>query len=386
MELDLYFNPVDFSRFEQEAWTQKNYSLGHLLQKNQDKLKLEKAELVMFGVEEDRNAVESGASQAPDKIRRHLYNLNRIESRLKVLDLGNIKIGSSVNDTYFALRDVCETLLAQKKTVIILGGSQDLTFGISKCFESGSFSLVSVDPKFDFRKGVKHVSSETYLNLIFEKHKRIMQGFTLLGYQNYFIDSAELDFINQNQWEAKRLGQIRYDMASVEPLLRDADIFSFDLNAVRCIDAPGQSFASPNGLYAEEACQIARYAGLADHLKIAGFFNLLPEKGLIGISEKLMAQIVWHFIEGFHNRIVETPNILADDFNQYIIDMEDLDLPLLFYQSRKTGRWWMEIRDAASEEEGRSFIVPCSEEDYVLASKDEIPDRWWKNIRKFNRN
>ena len=57
-----------------------------------------------------------------------------------------------------------------------------------------------------------------------------------------------------------RLGQIRYDMTMIEPVLRNADIFSFDINAVRAIDAPGQYFASPNGLYAKKParCPLCR--------------------------------------------------------------------------------------------------------------------------------
>lgn len=377
MDIELYFKPIDFAKFECTGWAQKKFTLAGLLEKNQEKLKIEKADLVIFGVEEDRNSMVPGSAKAPDKIREHLYNLNRIAPRFKILDLGNLKAGKSENDTYFALKDVCEYIHKKGKTAVILGGSQDLTFGITKGFEDEPYNLVTVDPKFDFKKGVKTINSETYLSLIFGKQQNLLTN-TLLAYQSYFTDSLELDQFSQSCCEAKRLGQIRYDMTLVEPILRNADIFSFDINSVRSIDAPGQYFSSPNGLYSEEACQLARYAGLADNLSVAGFFNVMPSLDKQDITTKLMAQIVWHFLEGFYNRTSEMPGKFANEFNQFLVDLEDIDLPLTFYQSRETGRWWMEIKDT---EEEKQIIIPCTEDDYQTASKNEIPDRWWKNLR-----
>lgn len=383
MDLLDYFDPVDFEKFECADWANKKHTLGTLLQKNQEKLKPEKAELIIIGICEDRNSVVPGAGKAPDEIRKHLYSLNRIGSRFKVLDLGNLKIGHTANDSYFALRDICEQILENKQALIVLGGSQDLTFGMTKAFDGRLFNLATVDPKLDFRKGVKSINSENYLNLIYEKQKN-MYSCTSLAYQNYFVDPTDIDQFNNNQWDVKRLGQVRYDLTSVEPILRDAHVFSFDMNAVRYIDAPGQSMASPNGLYSEEACQIARYAGTSDKLNMAGFFNLIPEKDLTSNSTNLMAQIVWHFMEGFVNRKPEDPSEDSEDFTQYMVDMSNINMTLVFFQSRISGRWWMEISDFENRKNGM-YIIPCDEDDYKKASLGDIPDRWWKNIRKMHK-
>jgi arginase family enzyme len=383
MDFHHYFNPVDFEKFEIAEWASNKLSLGALLQKNAEKLKLEKADLVIIGVEEDRNSSVAGSAKAPDEIRKHLYNLNRIGPRVKIIDLGNLKTGHSVNDSYFALRDICESIIENKQTLIVLGGSQDLTFGITKAYEGRLFNLVTLDPKLDYRKGVKTVNSENYLNLIFEKQKNLY-SYTALGYQNYFVDATELDQFNNLYWDLKRLGQIRYDLSSTEPIFRDANVFSFDFNSLRYPDAPGQSFASPNGLYSEEACQIARYAGTSDALNVAGFFNLIPEKDLSGNSSRLMAQIVWHFIDGVVNRKPEDPTDDSDNFSQFIVDLSDMDMTIGFFQSRLSGRWWMQIDDFDHKGRGM-YLVPCEEDDYVKASHGEIPDRWWKNMRKMHK-
>lgn len=381
MDTKLYLKPIDFSKFKLAPWAQSKFSLGKILEKNQLKLPLCKAEIVIVGVEEDRNAVTRGSAKAPNKIRQHLYSLNRISPRFKILDIGNIKVGKTVNDTYFAVRDVCGSLVEQGKTVVLLGGSQDLTFGITKAFEENSFNLVNVDPKFDFKKGVKTISSENYLNFIVEKQPNLYAQ-TILGYQNYFVDGLELDYVYEVGAEVKRLGEIRYDMVNIEPYLRDADVLSFDINATRLLEAPAQYFGSPNGLYAEEACQIGHYAGMADQLKVAGFFNLIPRLDHDDLSSKLMAQVIWHFLEGFYHKKAETPSGDKENFNEFLLEIDDIDLPLTFYQSQKTGRWWMKITD---EDDTREQIISCTEEDYRLAAQNEIPDRWWRNIRKLNR-
>ena len=41
---------------------------------------------------------------------------------------------------------------------------------------------------------------------------------------------------------------------------------------------------------------------------------------------------------------------------------------LLFLQSKKTGRWWMQMPD-------KRFIA-CSANDYMIAGSNEIPERW----------
>ncbi|SFE61732.1 arginase family protein [Sunxiuqinia elliptica] len=381
MDLTLYLKPTNFSKFKPTPWIQSKFSLGSILEKNQAKLSLDKAQIVLLGVEEDRNAVVTGSAKAPNIIRQHLFNLNRISPRFKILDLGNIKTGKTPNDTYFALRDVCSYLLEIGKTVVILGGSQDLTFGITKAFEATPFNLVNIDPKLDYKKGVKSINSETYLNFIHEKQP-CLYAQTILGYQNYFIDSLELDYCYEQDIDVKRLGEIRYEMAHIEPYLRDTDILSFDINAIRQLEAPAQYFGSPNGLYAEEACQIGHYAGMADQLKIAGFFNLIPHLDTNELSSKLMAQVVWHFLEGFYFKKVEQPTPESEDFNEFLLEIDDIDLPLAFYQSHQTGRWWMKIAD---EENQYERMIACTEEDYKMAAQHEIPDRWWKNIRKLNR-
>jgi len=377
MEWDLYLNSVDFSKFDNNLWSHKRYLLSDLLKKNEEKLLPGKSDIVIIGVEEDRNAIKKGSSDSPNAIRKYLYGLNRISSKFKIRDLGNIKVGKSVNDTYFALREVCRELMKRKTTIVILGGSQDLIRGISMAFEKEPFRLVTIDPMLDFRRGEKTINSDNYLNSILNK-KNKGNSTVILGYQNYFTDREELDYALSVNIQTRRLGQLRYDMQEIEPFFRETDMVGFDLNSIRQTEAPGQYFQSPNGLYPEEACQMIHYAGMGNDVKVAGFFNLIPELDPTDLSSKLMAQIVWHFLEGFYLRIPEDPAVKTCGFTEYNVSMDDIDFILSFYKSDKTGRWWMKIANPGKEED---IFIPCSQKDYEQSCRNEIPDRLLRAVR-----
>ena len=70
---------------------------------------------------------------------------------------------------------------------------------------------------------------------------------------------------------------------------------------------PGQTIPMPNGLSAFQACQMAWYAGVSDHLKSFGLFEVNPETDVTGASDILGAQILWHVMEGIAHRYNDFP-------------------------------------------------------------------------------
>jgi len=55
-----------------------------------------------------------------------------------------------------------------------------------------------------------------------------------------------------------------------------------------------------------------------------------------------------------------------DSFNEF--HMAFAEVETVFLQSKKTGRWWMQLPD--------NKYIACSYQDYLLASSNEIPERW----------
>ena len=69
-------------------------------------LENEKPDLAIIGVLEDRNAgANTGCALGPDYIRDQFYQLFEGSYQTKIVDLGNIRRGETVVDTYIALKN-----------------------------------------------------------------------------------------------------------------------------------------------------------------------------------------------------------------------------------------------------------------------------------------
>ena len=59
-------------------------------------------------------------------------------------------------------------------------------------------------------------------------------------------------------FESYRLGEVSNDITLVEPVLRDANIVSIDLNVIKASEVSSKQKGSPNGLDGKEICAIAQ--------------------------------------------------------------------------------------------------------------------------------
>ena len=242
----------------------------------------------------------AGSGEAANAVRPYLYNLFKGKYKPRIVDLGNIKQGHAVKDSYFAVTSVCHELIKNKTIPIVIGGGQDLTFPIYKAFDKiePTINLVDVDAKFDIGGPDSEFNSAAYVGKIVLHQPNILFNYSNIGYQTYFTAQKEIDLFHKLYFDAYRLGEVRSNMEEVEPIVRSADLLSFDISAIRMSDAPGNGNATPNGFYGEEACAITRYAGLSDKLSAIGFFEINPSKDKRGQTAHLVAQMVWYFIEG----------------------------------------------------------------------------------------
>ena len=170
MDLNGYFDPVSLERPEFE-YLEDNESFSHHISVHTPDLpirELDKHQIAILGIPVDDNAFIQGSRQAPDEIRNKLYQLRKIDRNLRIYDLGNIKNGGSVNDTYFAVRDVMIELMDRNMITIILGGSQDLSRGVFLALEKreGLHQVLTIDSMLDFSGKEDPVNSRNYLNQI----------------------------------------------------------------------------------------------------------------------------------------------------------------------------------------------------------------------------
>ncbi len=389
MDIDLYFEPIELDGYEY-AEKAKRRRLGDVVKAytNANNFpNLEGIDIAILGVLEDRNAVNnSGCSKAPNEIRKYFYRLFEGNYKAKIADLGNIKTGHTVEDTYFAVSRALRELIKNNIVPVVLGGSQDLTFANYQAYEDLGqiINIVSVDPLFDLGNTDNEINSRSYLSKIILHQPNYLFNFSNIGYQTYFVDQEGIDLMKNLFFDTYRLGQVQTNLEEVEPILRNADLISFDISAVRFSDAPANGNASPNGLYGEEACKIAHYAGMSDKLTSIGFYEVNPEKDPNGQTAHLTAQIIWYFVDGFYNRKNELPHQEKRKYIKYHVTLEDEKDELVFYKSKKSERWWMEVplRSSQKVKFKRHHLVPCSYLDYQTALNNELPDRWWRAYQK----
>ena len=341
---------------------------------------ISKINIAIVGVIEDRRNINIVNAVNLSAVRKKLYATFPGNWDASIADLGDILSGDSVEDTYFALKKVTSTLIKNKVIPIVIGGSQDLTYALYRAYDDleQMVNLVSVDNRFDFGKENETISASSYLTKIIINEPNNLFNYCNIGYQTYYNSQEEIDLIEKLFFDAYRLGEISNNIALAEPVFRDADLISFDLNSVKSSDSGNMISFEPNGFNGKEICSLSRYAGISDKVSAFGIFN---HNSTVAESV-LITQIIWYFIEGYHYRSKEYPFGSRANYLKYIVPLENEEL--VFYKSDKTDRWWIEIPYVVegSNKLKRNTLLPCSYEEYLCACNQELPERWWKAQRK----
>ncbi|MEO6833031.1 MAG: formimidoylglutamase [Chitinophagaceae bacterium] len=326
------------------------------------------ADIVIVGCGETRgNNRDAAYSAAPDAIRKQLYELYNWHPSIKIADIGNVLQGASLDDSRAALRTVLQELHEAGKIVIVLGGSHDLTLQQYDAFKNDQMVINAVvaDSLIDLDE-TEAITDRSFLMDMLTGTPNFVQHYTHLAFQSYYVHPHILETLDKLRFDFLRVGKLREHLDEAEPALRDANLFSFDMNAIRFSDSPANANGSPNGLAGDEACALTRFAGAGENLSSLGIYGYDPKKDVHEMSAKLIAQMIWYFVDGCIIRRQEASLKDRNEFSEFHVRFTANDT--LFLKSRRTNRWWIELP-------GGKFI-PCTFGDYQMACNDEIPERW----------
>lgn len=385
MDLNIFFSPLDEALYENITAQNTFFDAIHI---NQEKrLDLKSADIALIGIRENRGTENNkGVDKAADIIRKKLYNLKKGSGSYRIIDLGNLRNGSTLEDTYLRIKEVCNVLIEQNTLPILIGGSHDIDYGQYLAYEEMEklISLLNIDAMLDLETQENMGMNRKHVNKILMHSPNYLFNYTHLAYQSYLIDQSAITILEKLYFESHRLGYLRQHLQDMEPVIRYADMLSFDITAIKSSDAPGNENAQAFGLTGEEACQICWYAGLNDKLSTAGFYEYNPDfDDSTQKTASVVATMIWYFIEGFYNRKNEK-DFKANDYLRYIVSMPSDPEKLIFYKSKMSEKWWMEVAYPKGKEVkglddspyGRNCIIPCSYVDYETASRGELPERW----------
>lgn len=349
---------------------------------------IEKGSVVLLGVVETRRSIAGEFnSDSLVSVRNRLYALKDHFVGLSLVDLGNINQGETVEDTYYALSSSIASIVKQGGVAVILGGGQDLTYANYLAYEKLEqvVNLVNVDSMFDIGDVEDAMKENRFMQKIILHQPNVLFNFSCLAYQTHHVLPREVDLMKKMYFDIYRLGEVQSNLEEVEPIVRNADMVSFDLTSIRISDYAVNQRSEPNGLYGEQACAISRYAGLSDKLSSIGFYNCL-NAGENESSAHLIAQLVWYFLWGVNNRKQDYPFADKSEYTKYTVTLENGRYDVIFYKSQRSDRWWMEVPypSKLGAKYERHFMVPCGYQDYLRACEDEIPDRWWQTFQKLS--
>ena len=366
---DLYdfLNPVTIHNLNDDNGYTDGQLAKHIAVYENELPDITDADIVLVGINETRGSGDFDAAEdAADCIRKQLYQLHYWHTDVSIADIGNIKTGATLNDSYAAVKTVLAELLRINKTVVILGGSHDIT--LAQYFAYKELQQVveatCIDANINL-KGESPLRSENFLLEMLTGEPNLVKHYNHIGFQSYFVHPRMLETMDKLRFDCHRVGAAKENLDEMEPVLRNTHLLSFDISAIKYSDSPA-SVESPNGFSGEDACTLARFAGMSNNINSFGIYGYLPQQDINNLSAKQIAQMLWYFIDGKSRGKQESSIDNRHNFNEYHSFFTEVET--IFLQSKKTGRWWMQLPN-------KKFIA-CSYNDYVNASQNQIPERW----------
>ncbi len=324
------------------------------------------ADVILISINEERG---KGLVQNIDhaySIRKQLYNLYCWHNEIKICDLGIVKNGNSLQDSYAALQIVLGELLAAHKTVIIIGNSHDVTLGQYSVYQKNKqlIEATCIDAKMDLSIDTPF-REENFLLEMLTGDPNYIKHYNHLGFQSYFVHPTMMDTLEKLRFDCHRVGKVREHINEYEPVLRNSHLVSIDVNAIQHSAMPCNTI-TPNGFAGDEACVLTKYAGMSSTLSTLGIYNYNSNNDKDELGATQIAQMIWYFIDGKYQLQREKTLQEKDQYNEYHTAFGDVQIT--FMQNKITHRWWMKIKE--------NEYIACSANDYILATHNEIPERW----------
>lgn len=319
--------------------------------------------------------------EASDILREHIYDLAAPSADTTVADLGNL-----IKPSPESLIQVVKECIEGDIIPIILSSDSLFTHAQYKAYRSSQklVNLALIHERIPYTlKKTEAKFPQYYLNEVLNDKSSYLFHLGMLGYQSHYNDPAVIDSLTERHFDLLRLGRMKSFIEDAEPMIRDADLLSFDISVLKQSEAPGCGSASPSGIFSEEACQLAHFAGLSDKLSSAGFYGFDPARDIHHQSAKLIAQMVWYFVDGISNRDKDFP-MHPSRFLKYTVELKSSNSSLTFWKSKKSDRWWIQVPNVNRKKEQRHRLIPCSVKDYQQACREELPDRYLNACKRFN--
>jgi arginase family enzyme len=267
---------------------------------------------------------------------------------------------------------VVSELLQMGKKVLILGGSHDITTPQYAAYGSLNkiIDAVTVDARINLDMDSLE-PADMFLVDMFTGIPNHLRHYTHMAFQSYFMHPNMLETINKLGFDCYRVGRVKEAIEEMEPAIRNSELVSFDIEAIQYAHAPANR-VSPNGLNGEEACTLMQYAGMSSICNSIGIYGYTVANDSHHMTAIQQAHMIWYIIDGIHRGKQEADLENKTEFNEFTMAFAEVETS--FLQSKRTGRWWMQLHDGK--------YVACSYKDYMIACNNDIPERWLRAVER----
>jgi formiminoglutamase len=293
-----------------------------------------------------------------DKLRESFYSLSAISIEKSVIDYGNIVSLSNVDRTE-AFCHLSKIVVENNATLIILSDNNDVIIDFIN-EDKPDCKLSYVTPA---------IAKDDMLCAKFFEGK--IPQLSFIGWQSHF---SHLSFISRyKDIDNLSLGELRDDIMDAEPTFRSSKIAAFNLSSIRNSDYSKSYMSSPNGLYAEEICQLAWFAGNSDAISTYSLSCIPETKGHSASDFMIAAQTLWYILTGIAKRYNDDPGKNTCNFKEYYIENNKIPEDIVFYKSIKSGKYWIKYGNEKT-------FIPCLKKDMDVVLDGDVPDRLLRRI------
>ncbi len=308
-----------------------------------------------------------GIGKNADHIRKHLYKYSHKLNGIEIADFGNLRHNGTEKNINAGLAECLIVLKENSIIPIIIGEQHNYAQAFLKGIDFSRLDYALVSPYVHYK--------ENDLSYTLHSKKRLFHA-SYLGFQGYLNTNETMQQVADVFSECVRLGDLRANISQAEPLLRQADIFDFDLSSIKYSEFQSAVVNLPNGLLNHEACALCRYAGISNNLNYYLLRNFTLNENNNTDAQQI-AQMIWYIFDGIDNRFNDFPQMNHRNFTVYKCHAPS-GIDMVFLNSNLTGRWWLQIPDKHKGKKTAAKFIGCSESDFEIAREGDVPEKWFR--------
>ncbi len=287
-------------------------------------LKPGRAALVGFPQDEGvrRNHGRPGAAKAPQEIRQCLYRLSPWDAENNIdltdhapLDMGNVRIGNTLESSQQALGDIISGILSQGAVPIVLGGGHETAYGhyLGYVATNKPVGIINIDAHLDVRpcqsEGRGNSGSPFRQALEHSTHPLPGDRYICLGAQPHNVSRIHWQYARERGCTVRWCHELKNSLEEqfiweVERLAAaGCQVYvTLDADAVQMADVPGVSAPNPVGFTGAEVLSLASLAGESPWVTSFDLVEICPPCDPTGQSSRWAALVLWNVLIGSASR------------------------------------------------------------------------------------